>query len=176
MHNIRLCKTFKKIMAKIKKYIGGLASAASGAGAAAMSNLTGGPASGASSFGTKLDKFGAPILAATSTIANLINANKKQDPTGRPYKNGTSMVKTKNNKLIKYQNAVDSLELKKTVKPPPTQNPDTGTETLFVGYAPPDLEQAKQNILKEGKGKKEEEKNGIEIIPVSLVISATLTC
>ena len=109
-------------MAKIKKYVGGLASAASGAGAAAMSNLTGGAASGGSSFGTKLDKFGAPILAATSTIANLINANKKQDPTGRPYKNGTNMIKYQNkkqdnkSKIIKYQDATKSLEADKERK------------------------------------------------------------
>jgi hypothetical protein len=97
-------------MAKIKKYVGGLAAAASGAGAAGMSSLTGGQASGGSSFGMGLNKFGTPILAATSTIANLINANKKQDPTGRPYKNGTNIVKTKKSKLIKYEGGGESIK------------------------------------------------------------------
>lgn len=63
-----------------------------------------------SSLGFKgfMGDYGNLIGNVGGTIATLIHANKKQDPTGRPYKNGTNMIKTKKNKLIKYQDGIDA--------------------------------------------------------------------
>ncbi|NBP02234.1 MAG: hypothetical protein EBU90_19345, partial [Proteobacteria bacterium] len=52
--------------------------------------------------------YGNLIGSVGTGIASFINANKKQDPTGRPYKTGTNMIKSKKSKLIKYQTGVNS--------------------------------------------------------------------
>jgi hypothetical protein len=56
------------------------------------------------SFGDKagafMGNYGGAISSLGTNIAMLINANKKQDPTGRPYKKGS--------KLIKYQEGTDN--------------------------------------------------------------------
>jgi hypothetical protein len=87
-------------MAKLKKYIAGVGAAAGAAGAAGKAGNLGGMMSG-------MDIGGMASSLGTS-IAMLINANKKQDPTGRPYKTGTNMIKSKKSKLIKYQTGVNS--------------------------------------------------------------------
>ena len=50
-----------------------------------------------------MGNYGNLIGSVGTGIASFINANKKQDPTGRPYKTGTNMIKSKKSKLIKYQ-------------------------------------------------------------------------
>ena len=84
----------------IKKYQAGAAAAGAGA------------ASGTSGLGKLLGKgggmegmdIGGMASSLGHSIAMLINANKKQDPTGRPYKKGTNM--------IKYQTGIKSLTKK----------------------------------------------------------------
>jgi len=55
-----------------------------------------------------IGNYGNLIGSVGTGIASFINANKKQDPTGRPYKTGTNMIKSKKSKLIKYQTGVNS--------------------------------------------------------------------
>lgn len=55
-----------------------------------------------------MGNYGNLIGSVGTGIASFINANKKQDPTGRPYKTGTNMIKSKKSKLIKYQTGVNS--------------------------------------------------------------------
>lgn len=43
--------------------------------------------------GDFMGNYGNIIGSVGTGIASLINANKKQDPTGKPYKNGTNMIK-----------------------------------------------------------------------------------
>jgi hypothetical protein len=52
--------------------------------------------------GAFMGNYGGSISSLGTSIAMLINANKKQDPTGRPYKTGTKNLNT-NMKKIKYQ-------------------------------------------------------------------------
>jgi hypothetical protein len=59
--------------------------------------------------GDFMGNYGNIIGSVGTGIASLINANKKQDPTGRPYKTGTNMIKTKKRNLIKYQAGTEDL-------------------------------------------------------------------
>jgi hypothetical protein len=56
--------------------------------------------------GSFMGNYGDIIGSVGTSIASLINANKKQDPTGRPYKKGTNMIKyqegTKSAKNMEY--------------------------------------------------------------------------
>lgn len=71
--------------------------------------------------GDFMGNYGNIIGSVGTGIASLINANKKQDPTGRPYKTGTNMIKSKNNKLIKYQEGNKKTKIL----------PDTGSELII---------------------------------------------
>lgn len=59
--------------------------------------------------GDFMGNYGNIIGSVGTGIASLINANKKQDPTGRPYKTGTNMIKSKKSKLIKYQEGTENI-------------------------------------------------------------------
>jgi len=59
--------------------------------------------------GDFMGSYGNIIGSVGTGIASLINANKKQDPTGKPYKTGTNMIKSKKSKLIKYQAGAEDI-------------------------------------------------------------------
>ncbi len=59
--------------------------------------------------GNFMGKYGAPIVAAAGTLMPLVM--KKPDPNAKPYKSGTNMIKTKKNKLIKYQKGNEDVQL-----------------------------------------------------------------
>lgn len=58
--------------------------------------------------GSFMGSYGDIIGSVGTGIASLINANKKQDPTGRPYKSGTNM--------IKYQGGTQSTKAKRNMQ------------------------------------------------------------
>lgn len=61
--------------------------------------------------GMKGMDIGGMASSLGGSLAMLINANKKQDPTGRPYKTGTNMIKSKKSKLIKYQGGTNATDI-----------------------------------------------------------------
>ena len=164
MLSIKLCNLLNK-MRKVKKYDGGIGAAASGA-ADALSGMSGTPGAGGN-FANFMQNYGGPAASVLTSLTPLFM--KKPKLNAKPYKKGT--------KLIKYQNATESLQLDPNKVIDTNQFTDPTVKALFREYqakqkkqsgsaiapletlrvgVPSDEETAKQILKEQGEGKETE--------------------